>query len=138
MRISLSLALAGALLLSTGAAQAATDRSPEARLARATAGRVAGAPVDCIYLRDIRSSQIIDGQAIVYDTGRTVYVNRPTSGGSTLRRDQVLVTDTHSPQLCSIDIVRLYDTSSRFQTGTVGLGKFVPYTRTRPRAAAAQ
>jgi hypothetical protein len=43
----------------------------------------------------------------------------------------VLVTDTHSSQLCSIDIVRLYDPMARMQTGFVGLGDFVPYSKPR-------
>jgi hypothetical protein len=122
--------LAGALLLVAGAAQAAPDRSPEARLARALDGRVAGTPVDCLYLHNIRSSQIIDGTAILYETnGGTLYVNRPRSGASSLRWGNVLVTDTHSSQLCSIDVVHLYDSGSRMQTGFVGLGEFVPYTK---------
>jgi len=122
--------MTGMMLVSAGMAQAATDRSPEAQLARATAGRVAGQPVDCINQHEIRSTRIIDKTAIVYEmNGGTVYVNRPTSGASSLRSDLVLVTDTHSTQLCSVDIVRLYDSGSRMQNGTVGLGQFVPYPR---------
>jgi len=122
--------MAGAALLAGGAAQAATDRSPGAQLARATAGRVAGAPVDCITLRDIRSSRIIDRTAIVYEmNGGRVYVNHPESGASSLDSNDILVTDTHSPQLCSIDIVRLIDNGSHFPSGSIGLGKFVPWTK---------
>jgi hypothetical protein len=130
MRKFIPLLLAGALLSTTGAAQAATDHTPQAQLARAIAGRVAGKPVDCINLRDISSSRIIDKTAILYDVGGgKLYVNSPTSGAETLRSDNVLVTDTHSSQLCSIDIVRLYDSGSRMQSGSVGLGQFVPYTK---------
>lgn len=119
-----------ALLLATGSAQAATDRSPEAELARAVEGRVAGKPVDCINLRDIRSSRIIDRSAIVYEvSGGTKYVNRPTSGAPSMRSGLTLVTDTHSSRLCSIDVVRLYDSTSRMELGSVGLGKFVPYSK---------
>ncbi len=125
-----ALFLAAAIFVA-GAAQA-IDRSPDAQLARMIAGRVEGPPVDCLNLRDIRSSTIIDGIAIVYETSnRTVYVNRPTAGASSLRWGQTLVTDTHTSQLCSIDVVKLYDTSARMATGFVGLGKFVPYTRGR-------
>jgi hypothetical protein len=129
--LTASIMVGAALLGSTLAigSVSAARRTPDERLAQAITGRVAGAPVDCIYLRDIRSSQIIDGKAIVYDTGRTLYVNSPDSGATSLRSSDVLVTDTHSSQLCSIDIVRLYDSSSRFFTGSVGLGKFVPYTK---------
>jgi len=130
MRFSPIPTLAASLLLAASAAQAAPSARAEAALARELAGRVAGPPVDCIYLRDIRASRIIDGIAIVYETGGgTLYVNRPASGTTWLHRDDVMVTDTHSPQLCSVDIVRLRDSGSRMETGSVGLGKFVPYRR---------
>jgi hypothetical protein len=134
MRTSIPLLVAGALMLSAGAAQARTD--PEARLAKITAGRTAGAPVDCIQQHQISSTEIINRTAIVYkmDNG-TVYVNRPSSGANFLGRSDVLVTNTHSPQLCSVDIVRLVDSSAHMPTGSVGLGKFVPYPKP-PRSAA--
>lgn len=126
--------VAGMLLTVAGAAPAARAVDPEAKIAKVLEGRIAGDPVDCINLRDIRSSQIIDGTAILYDTGRRLYLNRPESGASWLDHYDILVTDTHSPQLCSIDIVRLVDQTSGFQSGSVALGKFVPYSRT-PKAA---
>lgn len=129
MRHPVMTALAAAALLVAGAAPAAAPRTPEARMARALEGRTAGAPVDCIFLRDITSSQIIDHTAILYTVGRTIYVNRPDSGANFLDSNDILVTDTHSPQLCSIDMVRLLDSSSRMPSGSLGLGKFVPYTR---------
>jgi hypothetical protein len=129
MRSLISLAF-GALLLSTSAA-AAPRLQPEQQLARAIEGRVAGEPVNCINLRNVRSTQIIDRTAIVYEAGNTVYVNRPRNGARTLDQWDVLVTKTHSSQLCSIDVVQLYDTGSRMQTGFVFLGDFVPYRRVR-------
>lgn len=129
MRI-LSALIAGALVLGGATAYAAPDRSPEAKLAKALDGRVAGEPVNCINLRDIQSSQIIDKTAIVYEGPRgIVYVNTPQSGASSLRDGQVLVTKTIGNQLCSIDVVTLVDSASRMQDGWVGLGKFVPYTK---------
>lgn len=112
------------------AAGAAAPRDGEAELAKAIEGRTAGAPVNCITLRNIRSSRIIDKTAIVYEMNNgVIYVNRPKSGASSLDWTDVMVTDTHSPQLCSIDIVKLYDTGIRMQTGFIGLGDFVPYPR---------
>src|SRR5215207_8085748 len=95
MRKSIPLLVAGALMLSAGAAQAKTD--PEVQLAKITDGRTAGAPVDCIYQRDINSTQIIGRTAIVYKMNNgTIYVNRPDSGANFLDRDDILVTNTHS------------------------------------------
>lgn len=129
MRI-VSALIAGALVLGGATAHAAPDRSPEAKMARALEGRVAGEPVNCIYLRDIQSSQIIDKTAIVYEGPRgIVYVNTPTSGASSLRDGQILVTKTIGGQLCSIDTVTLVDSGSQMQDGWIGLGKFVPYAK---------
>ena len=128
MKTPLILAVAAALLGLLPAAQAAR-LSPEQKLAKALEGREAGEPVKCIPLRDIRSSRIIAGTAILYDTGRTLYVNTPPGGAKFLRADQILVTDTHSSELCDIDFVQLLDPGSRMPSGSVGLGEFVPYTK---------
>ena len=102
----------------------------EARIAKALEGRVAGKPTDCIRQTDIRSSQIFDRTAILYEMSNgTYYLNRPKSGAEFLSRDDILVTDTHSQDLCSIDLVRLLDNVSRFPSGSLGLGPFVPYTK---------
>ena len=130
MRITSSI-LAAALLLGA-TPMLASERSTRAaaKLERALEGRVAGAPVDCIQLRSIRSSQIIDRTAILYEAGNgTIYVNRPEGGASSLDKWDILVTDTHSSRLCSIDVVRLYDSGARMPTGFVSLGEFVPYKK---------
>ena len=77
----------------------------------------------------VRSSQIIDDTAIVYDAGRVLYVNRPRAGRNSLDRSDTLVTRLYSSRLCSIDVVHLLDSLSRMHTGTVFLGDFVPYRR---------
>jgi hypothetical protein len=121
---------AGALILACGAAQAA-KLAPEEEIAKALQGREAGKPTNCIYQRDIDSAQIVDRTAILYKMrGGTIYLNRPASGAQSLDWNVILVTDTHSDQLCSIDIVKLIDqgTPHMFR-GTVGLGAFVPYTK---------
>jgi hypothetical protein len=100
----------------------------EQQLAKLVADRIPGKPVDCIRMRNIRSSRVLDGTAIVYEgPGRRLYVNRPRSGAQTLRSDDILLTKTWSDELCSVDIVRLIDQVSRFEHGFVGLGQFVPY-----------
>lgn len=124
-KIAISAALA-AIALSAGAG--AASLAPDAQLAKILDGRVAGKPVDCINLRDIQSSQIIDKTAIVYRVGNRLYVNRP-SGAYQLNDDDILVTKTIGSQLCQIDMVRLVDRTSHFPSGAVTLGEFVPYTK---------
>jgi hypothetical protein len=106
------------------------DARGEAKLAKAIDGRVAGKPVSCINLRDIRSSEIIDRTAILYRTGGgRLYVNTPQIGRTSLDDDDILVTKSWGSQLCRLDSVRLFDRGARFTTGFVGLGDFVPYTK---------
>ena len=132
MRQTVAAVLAAATLLSLSVAADARPRmAPEEKLAKLLDGRVAGEPQDCIYLPSIHGSRIIDRTAIVYDAGRTLWVNRPRIGAESLDDNDILVTDIHGSgsQLCSIDIVRLHDQSSFFYSGFVGLGEFVPYRK---------
>ena len=126
--------LAGLALVGIAPAQAEGDRATRAaaELAKAIEGRTAGEPVDCLNLRDIRSTRIIDRTAILYETaGGTIYVNKPEGGAYSLDKFDVLVTDTRSSRLCDLDIVRLYDTAARMQIGFVNLGEFVPYRKAK-------
>ena len=125
----------GALAAAAAApALAAGKADGEAKLARALEGRTAGEPVSCINLRDAQSSRIIDGTAIIYERGGTLYVNRPR-GARSLDNWDVLVTKLHgSSSLCRMDAVDLFDPSARMQTGFVILEDFVPYRKTKGAA----
>lgn len=128
--------LAALVMLLLPVAPADAQRSGqrgESELARAVAGRTAGRPVNCISLSAVRSSRIIDRTAIIYEAGRTVFVNRPRSGAASLDSDAVLVTRTTGSQLCRLDTVRLVDRAARVPRGFVILDRFVPYTRPRSR-----
>ena len=130
MRKTIAAVLAATTVLSLSVAADARPRiAPEAKLAKMLDGRVAGEPRDCIFLPSIRGSRIIDKTAIVYDAGRTLWVNRPRSGAESLDDDDILVTNLHGSSLCSIDIVSLHDRYGHFYSGFVGLGEFVPYRK---------
>jgi hypothetical protein len=125
-------AIAGlSVLLASVAAAAAVDH--EADLQKMLGKRVeAGPPVDCLNVSQITNSYIVDGTAILYEVaGGDIYVNRPKTGASSLNRHQILVTDTHIPQLCSVDTVSLVDGTTGIQSGFVGLGEFIPYKKSR-------
>ncbi|MCD2323065.1 hypothetical protein LQ953_03435 [Sphingomonas sp. IC-56] len=124
--------LLGAAVLATPAL-AAPRETPEMRLQKMLEGRVAGAPVNCIAQGPGISSTIVDGKAIVYRSGRTLYVNEPESDPRALRGDDILVTRTFGSQLCSTDVVQMVDRLGGFPRSPVFLGKFVPYTK--PEAA---
>ena len=125
--IALALA-AGAALLAGPALQAKERLRGEQELAELLEGREAGQPVSCIPLGRSQEARIIDKTAIVYDSGRTIYVNRPRHPES-LDDDDIMVTRLHTSQLCRLDTVRLHDRSGFYFTGFVGLEDFVPYRR---------
>lgn len=124
-----TLLIAAAAIAAPAAASPAGG--PDAKLEKMLAGRVAGEPVGCIPLRGATSSRVVDGRAIVYRVGATLYVNEPRAGGDLLDDDDLLVTRTIGSQLCRIDTVQLVDQVGLFPRGFVVLGDFVPYTRAK-------
>ncbi len=110
-----------------------TNAKSEADLAKRLENRVAGKPVPCLNQRDLGSSEVIPGVAIVYEIGNTLYVNRP-SGASSLENDDILITRTTTTQLCRMDSVRLVDRGAGFEHGFVILNDFVPYTKVKSKS----
>jgi hypothetical protein len=107
----------------------AASNSGETALTRLVAGREAGRPVDCLTLRNVRSSRILDRTAILFESGGTLYLNRPSAGAELLAADKAIVTKSIVGQICSGEAVQLFDAASGVQSGSVFLGKFVPYRK---------
>lgn len=117
-------------LLAAPALQAKPRLTPEQRLDKLLAGRVAGQPVSCISTYDSRDMEVLDKTALVFGHGNTIYVNRPANAQD-IDDDDILVTKTSTSQLCKLDIVTTVDRSGHFQTGFLNLNEFVPYRRAR-------
>ena len=127
----LALVLATATALLAGPALQARDRlTPDQQLERRLEGRVAGEPVSCISNWNSRDMEVIDGKAIVFGTGSTVWVNTPDNAEH-LDNDDILVTRVTGSQFCRLDMVQTYDRAGNFPTGFLSLGNFVPYRRVR-------
>lgn len=137
MRILTLVLAAGAVLLAGSPSFAAEKLTGEAKLDKMLDGRVAGDPVRCIPLLSSRDTTIIDKTAIVYDAGRTLYVNRPSNPAS-LDSDDIMVTKLHTSQLCRLDTVEMRDRSGYWFTGFVGLNDFVPYRKAAEATDAAK
>ncbi|MCX7864477.1 MAG: hypothetical protein N2423_05500 [Novosphingobium sp.] len=120
--------MAATALLAGPALQAKPKLSGEEQLAKLLEGREAGEPVDCISFSQSRNARIIDKTAIVFGSGRTIWVNRPTNAED-LDDDDVMITKTSLSQLCRLETVRLHDRTQYFFTGFVGLNQFVPYRK---------
>lgn len=125
----IAIALAAATALLAGPAVQAKDKlTPEQRLEKMLEGRQAGTPRSCISNMDTRDMTILNGVAIVYRSGSTLWVNRPANAKD-LDDDDVLVTQIHGGQFCRLDIVRTFDRTGMFPNGFLSLGEFVPYRR---------
>jgi hypothetical protein len=131
------LIIAAAVLALTGAAAHSADKTVkpdkkteknEAKLAQRLEGRTAGEPVSCIPLVQSNRLEVIEGVALVYDAGDTLYVARPTDP-ETLRNDDIVVIDRHGSQLCDTDVTRTIDRNGGYMTAVIFLKKFVPYKK---------
>ena len=122
-------ATAACAALSAPTAVAKEKKSGEEKLEEMLEGRVAGEPVSCISdFRAGRDLRIIDGTALVYGRGNTIYVNR-TRDPDRIDDNDILVTRKFGSQLCRLDIMTRVDRYSGFYSGNVFLTDFVPYTR---------
>jgi len=127
---TLATILAGTALVLAGAT-AATAKSAEeneAKLARMLEGRTAGEPVNCISALRSTNIQVLEHVGIVYESGNTIYVARP-SDPDQLRRNDIVVINRYGGQLCTSDMIRTVDRYQGFTTGAVFLNDFVPYTK---------
>jgi hypothetical protein len=123
-----------AAALAAGISPAALAAGPtrveraEARLAEKLAGRVAGEPVRCISAPRSNDLQVIDNVGVVYDSGDTIYVARPTNPRA-LGSSDALIIDRFGSQLCTSDMVRTFDRSAGHLNGVVFFEDFVPYKK---------
>ena len=127
---TLATILAGAALALTGTSVAVAKNAEqnEAKLARMLEGRTAGEPVSCIAAMNSTRIEVIEHVAIVYDSGDTIYVARPTDPRQ-LGRNDIVVIDRFGGQLCHNDVIRTVDRYQGFTTGAVFLNEYVPYTK---------
>jgi hypothetical protein len=128
---ALAIILAGAALALSGATAASAQtlaEKGEARLAKMLEGRSPGEPVSCISAMRGNKLQVIEYVGLVYESGDTVYVARPSDPRS-LGRNDVVIIDRFGSQLCKQDVVRTVDRHNGFMSGVVFLSDFVPYKR---------
>jgi hypothetical protein len=84
---------------------------------------------DCISLRRIQRSEVIDEQTIVFHlSGGQVYVNRLPRRCPGLRHNKAIMYKTSLSKLCRLDMITVLDSMGfGFQRGaSCGLGSFVP------------
>ena len=119
---------AGAALVIGPALQARERLTPQQELAKMLEGRVPGKPTSCISTFGNLPLRVLDNTALVYGSGRTIWVNVPRNP-DVLDDDDVLVTHQTGSQLCRLDIVNMVDRTGGFYRGFVSLEDFVPYRK---------
>lgn len=120
-------AMIASLAVLAATATTAREQSGEAAVAAAIGDRVPGPAADCIDPQQVRSTQIVPGTAILYDTGNRLYVQQPKAGAASLRRDEILVSRIEGGRLCRIDSITLVDQLTRASHGFIVLGPFASY-----------
>lgn len=108
-------------------------RTAEAQqeLDKALAGHVAGKPVNCIPNYRANDMRIIDDWTILFEDGRTIYMQTPRGGcpGIDSHRNTLVTQLRGTNQLCSGDIQHLVDLPIGMQAGSCVFGPFTPYTK---------
>ena len=127
----IALASAALTLLAAPAleAQDAQQTKGEAQLAKLLEGRVAGEPKSYINTIGSRGLTVIDKTALVYKSGKTIWVNYTAHPETIDDNDLLVIRKFGGSQLCKLDNVTTYDRMGMFMTGVVFLDDFVPYTK---------
>lgn len=115
-------------MLAAPAAGAREKLTGEEKLAEMLEGRVAGEGRSCINTFASRNMKVIDGTAVVFRDGGTLWVNVPRNAED-LDDDDVWVTRQFGTQLCRLDQITTHDRGGLFFNGIIMLNDFVPYRR---------
>ncbi len=115
-------------LIMTATAATARDRStpPEAT--------PVGDAVDCVQLRNIRSTRVYGDSTIDFDLGGgRVYRNTLPNSCPSLGFEERFLYKTSLSQLCSVDIITVLQSPGLSQGASCGLGKFQPIKLAKAR-----
>jgi len=124
--LAVSLVLAGCT--------AASDRMAGAgagELASTLAGRVAGAPVDCVNVQSASGSFRAIGGALLFNEGRRLYRSDPVDGCPFLANDPIVIVETYGGRICRNDRFRTVGRGTSIPSGYCRFGAFTPYDRPR-------
>lgn len=101
----------------------------EAKLAKLLEGRQAGEPKSCIRTVGSRNLNQIDGTALTYRDGDTIWVNYTRNPESIDDNEVMVIKRFSASTLCRTDQVELVDRTGGFLHGVLMLDDFVPYTK---------
>lgn len=134
-RIAIALLLGAAAGACTTAPEQQPRRSPAGQqsLSRLLAGKTAGKPISCMQHYLSADMTPIDGRTVVFHSPGTAYLVQLSPGCDELARGgyALLTTERGGMGLCTGDIARVLDTTTRFTVGSCGVDRIVPYSSRR-------
>ncbi len=84
----------------------------------------------CVQLTRVSSTRVIDDYNILFKMkGRKAYLNSLPRRCSRLGFERAFSYVVHTNQLCSSDIITVFDSTSNIQGPSCGLGKFIEYKK---------
>ena len=95
------------------------------------AGRVAGAPVNCISLPTSQGPAIVDSHTILYTQGARVWKTGPVGACPSLAPLTTLVVDVYGGQLCKNDRFRVITPGLTIPSAYCRCTEFTPYGRVK-------
>lgn len=125
-----SLALCGTVSASSSR-YAEAQAKEDARLETALAGKTAGKPQSCIYLRETHGTESFDNKdgTLLFKVSKKLVYRTDTKGACRRigRGDALITRSFNGGQLCRGDIAHSADLLSGFHSGSCAMGDFVPY-----------
>lgn len=84
----------------------------------------------CVSLTRIDTSRVMDDYTILFlMKGKKAYVNRLPNRCSRLGYEKSFSYSLSTNQLCNVDLITVFDSSSNISGPTCGLGKFEEYVK---------
>lgn len=115
-------------------AAAAPAATHDDAVAKVFAGRVAGAPVNCLSADRAGNLQALDARTLVYrESGRRLWRNDLPDACPGLDDDSIIVIELYGTGPCKGDHFRTIERGGGSIPGPIcRLGSFVPYDKPRP------
>jgi len=124
-----TLATLGLAALAVTAPASAEQSKGDEQLAKLLEGRVAGEPTRCVPSHVNARIYMIDKTALVYDAGRTIYINY-TAHPEALDSNDMLVIRDATPSFCRTSRVEMRRSYASDSLGyPIFLTDFIPYKR---------
>ena len=128
--LTLPAALAIAACATGERADYAMSEEDRAMLDRELAGYEAGEPENCLDLKFVNNSRVIDDRTVIYRRGGTKYLTTFDNRCPALERtSETLVFRTFSGRVCDVDIIQTIDNQTGLAGPACSIDTITPYNR---------